>query len=445
MKKISTKITISILAVALAVLAFVGVSLIVNKTANYYKNFETEVRSVAESEELFKKTTGQDIFSYLTSHKAELCKSADREYYLLCDGNIVESSVSGGILKMTDNLRRAAEGKKSEVPSITAKTLDYAVAVTDEFTVYVIDRKAELRADIAELSFLFLQAFIIGILLAGIIGFFISKRLTKSLAKLKDSAKRMSDGDFERVSITGRDEIASLADVYNEMGEQIKKDFDEFARVERSRREFVANVSHELKTPLTVIKSYSQTLKDNEVDKPTEKQFLSVIDSEVDRMTDIVSRLLKVSRLEEQVSAPQKLELDTICKDILDALSIEADKKGLTTELVGRGEAVADRDKTVSILTNLISNAVCYSKDGGLVKVTVGDNRVSVYDNGIGIPKEDIPHLFERFYRTDKARGRKTGGTGLGLAIALECAKSMGANITVQSEAAKYTEFVLEF
>lgn len=441
MKKISTKITLSMLAVVFAILTFVGVMLIINMSVDYYRDFERAVSAAFDDASWQNAKEAED---YVLSVWDGVCADSEKEYYILQNGNIIKSSEKGGLLKKSDNLSAVLSGGEARYPDITSGTLDYAVG-NGGVTVYILDKREALKLDIRDISVLFLQALFIGVVLAAVLSFIVSKRLTASLAKLKAGAKRMSKGEFERVTVKGKDEVYDLCNVFNEMGEQIKKDFDEFEMVEKSRREFVSNVSHELKTPLTVIKSYSQTLMQNEVDTDTSRQFLGVIDSEVDRMTGIVGQLLRASRLSEQVTVKNRLDLLKICTDIADTLNIEADKKNIRIEIEGGGEVVSDATKVSAIITNLLTNAIKYSEFGGVVRVTVTDASVAVEDNGIGIPKKDLPHVFERFYRTDKARGRETGGTGLGLAIALESAQAIGADIKAESVPQEFTRFTLEF
>ncbi len=443
MKKISTKINISILAVVITVLTFVGAILIVNMTVDYHRDFEKTVLPLLEDGAVSQIDSVDKAKNYLDNKSQQLCNTSVKDYYIFLNGNIVKSSASGGIIEKSAVLNKGLLGEFAVTDSITDKIICCAKPLENGILIYIVDTKRELLDGIYEISFLFLQALIIGIGLALLLSFIISKRLTASLKKLEYGAKRMSKGEFEKIEIKTADEVGSLCRVFNEMGSQIQDDFNTLKQAETSRKEFVANVSHELKTPLTVIKSYSQTLCNTQVDSDTQKKFLTVIDSEVDRMTDIVSQLLKISRLEQKITANEKIDLFKICTDIADTLKFEADKKGIEITVNGKGETKADFDKTVTVITNLLTNAVKYSKQGGRVIISVKDNSVSVWDNGIGIDKEDLKHVFERFYRTDKARSRQTGGSGLGLAIALECAKAMNARITVQSEINEYTKFEL--
>ena len=208
-------------------------------------------------------------------------------------------------------------------------------------------------------------------------------------------------------------------------------DVTEERKNQEMQREFVANVSHELRTPLTNIRSYAETLSDSAGDIPPamEKKFLGVILNESDRMTHIVQDLLTLSRFDSG-RTDLKLSLfsfEGAVQDLYNAVYMEAQRHNHTLELAlepGLPQVCADRERIMQVMMNIVSNAIKYTPDGGRIQISAGqlDNRVwlQVDDNGIGIPPEDRPRIFERFYRVDKARSRQSGGTGLGLSIAKE-------------------------
>ncbi len=208
-------------------------------------------------------------------------------------------------------------------------------------------------------------------------------------------------------------------------------DVTEQRKTEEMRREFVANVSHELRTPLTNIRSYAETLTENAGEMPPEmeKKFLGVILNESDRMTHIVQDLLTLSRFDSDRDA-LKLSLFPFAgavKDIYNAVYMDAQKHDHTLTLdlePGLPQVLADRERVIQVMMNIVSNAIKYTPDGGNIAIRAGRERNRVWmvvdDDGIGIPEEDRPRIFERFYRVDKARSRQSGGTGLGLSIAKE-------------------------
>lgn len=225
-------------------------------------------------------------------------------------------------------------------------------------------------------------------------------------------------------------------------------------KLELSRREFVSNVSHELRTPLTTVKSYAETLLDNPCDdKELENRFLSVIIKEADRMTRIVKDLLTLSRLDEaqtEVKEPDDINLQMLLEGVAEKMYITAKKKNQSISYKSLSEVPifkSDRDKLEQLVINIVSNAIKYTPEGGKVDIVSGmminEAFIKVIDNGIGIPKENIPRLFERFYRVDKARSRDTGGTGLGLAIAKQIVDNLGGEITINSDTGKGTEVLI--
>jgi len=208
-------------------------------------------------------------------------------------------------------------------------------------------------------------------------------------------------------------------------------DVTEQRKNEDRRREFVANVSHELRTPLTNIRSYAETLSDSAGDLPPEmeRKFLGVILNESDRMTHIVQDLLTLSRLDSGRDEMKlaRFSFGQAVDDLYHAVYMEAQRHDHTLQLQMQPdlpEIVADKERIVQVMMNIVSNAIKYTPDGGRIIISAGrqDDRVwmTVDDNGIGIPEEDRFRIFERFYRVDKARSRQSGGTGLGLSIAKE-------------------------
>lgn len=226
-------------------------------------------------------------------------------------------------------------------------------------------------------------------------------------------------------------------------------------KLEQSRRDFVANVSHELRTPLTTIKSYSETLADMpDVDRELQIRFLDVIASESDRMARIISDLLTLSELDENqtyVKAPEPIDIRKMLETIVERMSLTAKKKNqsLTYHPINDVPIIAgDHDSLERIIINIVSNALKYTREGGTIEVyssrVYTDICIKVVDNGIGIPNDKLPHIFDRFYRVDKARSRDTGGTGLGLAIAKQALESgFNGKIKIASEFHKGTEVTI--
>lgn len=231
------------------------------------------------------------------------------------------------------------------------------------------------------------------------------------------------------------------------------EDFTEQFNLEEARQKFVAEVSHELKTPLTIIRTYTETLLNGYLDdKHTATSYLTTIEKETDKMTSLVSNLLTLSRFDVQKFEMHKepLALDELLRGLVKTFSLEAEIEDIdliynqTTDIP---QIYADRDQIERALKNILSNAIKYGEAGGKVRIFAGSLYNEVYvkveDNGQGIKKEDLEHVFERFYRADKARNREKGGTGLGLSIAKEIIENHGGTIKIESEYMKYTRVTI--
>ncbi len=221
-------------------------------------------------------------------------------------------------------------------------------------------------------------------------------------------------------------------------------DVTERHRVDRIRRDFVANASHELRTPLTSIRGFVEALEDGAVDEPaTAKRFLGKIRTHADRMATLVQELLDLSRLEAGERPPriEEVSVAEIADDVVASLTEAAARKDIELGHDDRHAPLvrSDADRLRRILESLVDNAIKYTPPGGSVRVRtspaeLGGALLEVRDDGVGIPAEHLPRIFERFYRVDKARSRELGGTGLGLAIVKHLAEGMGASVSVTSE-----------
>lgn len=230
----------------------------------------------------------------------------------------------------------------------------------------------------------------------------------------------------------------------------VLQDITKQHRLENMRKEFVANVSHELRTPLTTIKSYTETLLDGALEEPgISRQFMEVVNNEADRMTRLVNNLLELSRLDNKETRwdRQPIEARVILEDVISKMAVNIKKKNQKLDLnipESSPEIFVDRDKIEQVFQNILSNANKYTPEGGTIYISLEtiDNRVMIIfrDTGVGIPKEDIPRIFERFYRVDKTRSREMGGTGLGLSIAKELIEAHEGEITIESETGKGTQ-----
>ena len=230
------------------------------------------------------------------------------------------------------------------------------------------------------------------------------------------------------------------------------QDITEHVRLDNMRKEFVADVSHELKTPITSIMGYSDTLLEGDYDEETRTKFLKVISAEAKRMARLVTDLLTLSKYDSKkvTSDITDFDLGDLVKKCIEKLKFEIEKKNHSVECFVTASVppvVADKYGIERVVLNILSNAIKYTPDNGVIKVYVGfvynDAYIKVIDNGIGIPEEDLERIFDRFYRVDKARSRELGGTGLGLSIAKEILDQNKGSINIKSIVGKGTEVVI--
>lgn len=272
----------------------------------------------------------------------------------------------------------------------------------------------------------------------------IANSISEPIKKLTQVMQNAAHGKLnEKVFIGGDNEISQLAKAYNFMNTKL-------SQIEKQRREFVANVSHELKTPLSSMKLLSESLlMDQNAKAEIYREFLKDIDSEIDRLNKIIEDLLNMVDMDkEKLHLDYKLTyVNYLVEKVINSIVPLANDKNIKISLnqLEKVQIYLDQDKIHQALTNIIHNAVKYTEDGGEINVTLlkkGQYAViEISDNGIGIAEENIPYIFERFYRVDRARSRKTGGSGLGLAISQQIISLHQGIIEVESKVNEGTTF----
>jgi len=265
-----------------------------------------------------------------------------------------------------------------------------------------------------------------------------------------------SEKNFNILSINNLIIKISVVQIKNEHNETegamlVLQDVTEQEKLDKMRKEFVANVSHELRTPLTTIKSYTETLLDGAMEsKEYTTNFLQVINSESERMTRLVKDLLQLSKLDYDKMEwnMKRLNILNITRDCAAKMEMAAKQKNQSLSFEALGELCdinGDKDRIEQVIINIISNAIKYTPENGSIKMTADRSQDYVEIRIMGIPKEDLPRLFERFYRVDKARSRAMGGTGLGLSIAKNIVEAHKGSIRIESEYGKGTEVIIKF
>ena len=279
-----------------------------------------------------------------------------------------------------------------------------------------------------------------------IISMFVMRTITRPIGELSDGIRRMSGGELSvRVNVRGNNEFSDLGRAFNSMSERIEA-------LDQTRSQFVSNASHELKTPLSTMKILIETLMyQDPIDPIMTKDFLNDVNREIDRLNRIVSDLLTLVNID---SGGMKLNRENISlKALLDEqikrLLPLARENGIEIDLEARDDIgiIGDSLKLQQVIYNVIDNAIKYTPRGGEVHTSLTRSGkqaiIRISDTGIGIPAKDLPQIFDRFYRVDKARSRSTGGTGLGLSIVKQIVQLHGGNIEADSTEGKGTTFTI--
>lgn len=280
------------------------------------------------------------------------------------------------------------------------------------------------------------------------ITYILSRRLSQPLLQMENAARRMAKGDLDvRVDVISDDETGSLARTINELGDELKRYRD-------TRSEFFANISHELRTPITYLEGYTQVLADGLVESEVEKsKYLLIIHQEAHRMKGLVDDLFELSKMEEGKISFNKewLDLTEALQHVLYKIGPSISEKGLILEqdfMKGVPYVLGDGNRMEQVFFNLLNNAVRYTMKG-FIRVNISSDNtyviITITDSGLGIPKDELPFVFERFYRVEKSRSREFGGTGLGLAIVKKLVELQDGHIEIESVVDHGTTFIIKF
>jgi len=298
-----------------------------------------------------------------------------------------------------------------------------------------------------EFAYKWLAAAVLFVIAAIFLGTKWLKRLFKPIKEIEEAAKKVSEGDYSiKVNVNSRDEIGSLGAAFNEMANSIYHE-------EAKKREFIENVSHELRTPLSYVTGYTQAILDDVVKDEDQKKYLTLILSESNRLEKLVTDLMDLAKMNsEQVLVNQvPIALAQFLEDFFEKYTVVMKERGLILRLTLDPDSIiiADESQVKQILHNLIDNAMNYSRVGGVIDVQLTKESeqviVRIKDTGIGIPKEDIPQVMDRFYRVNKARSRFDGGTGLGLSIVKQLVVLQKGTVKIESEVGKGTTVIVSF
>lgn len=279
-----------------------------------------------------------------------------------------------------------------------------------------------------------------------IASYFISERIVRPIKRVSHAAKEFADGKLDvRVPVTGEDEVAELAIAFNNMASSLERN-------EETRRMFLANVSHDMRTPMTTIGGFIDAILDGTIPPEQSEHYLSIVSSEVKRLSRLVSTLLDISKIQagERKFTMEEFDVCELSRQIIISLEQRLNDKKLDVEFEcdeDNMSVVADRDAIYQVLYNICDNGVKFAREGGKYRLSVksSDKKVlvSVFNEGEGIPKDDLPYVFDRFYKSDKSRGLDKTGVGLGMYISRTIMEAHGENISVHSKYGEFCEFTI--
>lgn len=296
---------------------------------------------------------------------------------------------------------------------------------------------------------------IIALIISMVIVRSLTKRMVQPLISMKNSAKAIASGDYSlKVIVDGDDEIADLGRSLNSLSRDLEQFVLKTKKIEKMRRDFVANVSHELRTPITIIQGYNEAISDGTITDPEDiKKYRKLINDETLRLERLINELLDISRLQKgEGEEMEPIPLAQVVEAVVNMLEGRAHQRDIRLDryLDDSLYVYGNGDRLYQLVMILGDNAMKYSPDSSVITFKVTQNpdqstELTVSDQGYGIPEEDIPYIWERFYKADKSHSRHIPGTGLGLAIGREIIRIHKAKVQVQSQVGKGTSFVITF
>ena len=416
--------------------------------SNLYNYFEQQIFNELENEATF-------IEDFILNHQYDEIRNFDTKnrITLIHKNGEVFFDNKVDIQEMENHFTReeilgALQNKQAKVArfssTMTEKTLYYAKLLSNQDILRISCNQHSVAVLVLGMSQSLLIMFVIAIIICAVIAKFVSKKIVEPLNKINLENPENSNVYQELKPFTHR----------------IAEENFEKAQREELRQQFSANVSHELKTPLTSISGFAEILKNGGTDEQTTKDFANTIYEETQRMISLVNDIIKLSKLDEKSISQEKEEINLteLSKEVITPLLPVAEKKNVKIDLEAENQFFINGVRSVifEMIYNLVENAIKYNKNDGkvIVKVSkISENPsskkqnvvLSVSDTGIGIPKNEQERIFERFYRIDKSRSKESGGTGLGLSIVKHGAKYHNAKVTLSSQEGKGSTFTIYF
>ncbi|MGE7766286.1 ATP-binding protein [Peribacillus sp. NPDC096540] len=380
------------------------------------------------------------------------------------DTDVVITNTKGDILlsseKVNSGMKKILKKDLSQVPrkgliiQSSWKEERYIATVTpfnsdkeNKGYVYMLKNTGDVEDLISQLNKHFLFATLLLLFFMLITIYFLSKALTRPLITMKEATTKLSKGNFSvSVPVRSKDELGELA-------QSIQSLANELNYLKKERNEFLASISHELRTPLTYIKGYADIARRKDLDIPERTQYLEIIHEESQRLNLLLDELFNIARMDVNTFTISKetVHLSSFLQSVYEKVLPAFTNKNIQLNLECKNNLfmVIDPSRFEQVLLNLLDNALKYSNEYTVTTIkateSIGSISISIIDQGVGIPRADIPHVFDRLYRVEKSRARATGGFGLGLSIVKQLVEVQGGTISVKSNMEQGTCFTIIF
>lgn len=378
-------------------------------------------------------------------------------------GNMIASSMSGmdnmkhwngrvSVAEIADSLKGKIKIYRNYDPASKGKLFNITIPIytNNEVTgIVLIHAPYETTNEIVlRVMGQFFLAALLAIILTAILGFILSKRVSRPLQEMNRITRSMAKGDFNvRLDVPYKDEVGQLADSINHLATELDQTIHELVKEKNLKDKFVEDVSHELRSPLTLIRGYVDAIVEGVAKEETKDRYLQIVSRETNRLNRLVTDLLDFTHLKKKDLSLGDIHLFDLIHDTAAKMEPEAARKELQWELsVSDGLKVrGHQDRLEQVLMNLLDNAIRYTPNGGTIRIEAVPEgkliRITVQDTGVGIPDDHLQAIWERFHKVDPARTKTEGGTGLGLAIAKEIVELHGGTVDVSSQQGKGSTF----
>lgn len=420
------------------------------------QKFETDAQTFAESLET--EISNQDLFekvefmSDLTGYNVALFDEAGS---LIVYAPFDESQFTDSREMMNDLLKSELSGPQTQV-ILNEEGLDKLISfhrieanTSDARYLRISQMKEDLYAAEASIRHLIYGAMVGSILVVVIVSFLFARYLARPITQLSEAALEIAEGNLDReINLNRNDEFGTLAETLNQMAGTLKADNEKLKNLNEKQNQFFADIAHEVRNPLHTISGAMEMLQMENLGEEKKSQYMATAQKQIERVVRLFEDIKSLQRYDLDASFinRSKFDISAVVKEVVKTYQPIATEKGINLKITRIDESIvdADEDKIEQVLDNLISNAIKYTNDGEIKVECIQKEKevlISVEDTGIGIGEEHLDRLFDRFYRTDKARSRDKGGTGLGLAVVKGILAAHQREIFVESKAGQGSRF----